>query len=292
LILGANLPDLDILAYLDGPAADLEWRRGWTHGILALAVLPFLLTGSLLLLHRVIRSRRSGAGSRPLVPPQLLLLSFIATLSHPILDTLNTYGMRWLMPFSGTWYYGDALFIVDPWVWTALALGMFFSRRREKARQPAPGRPAQLALIAVAAYAIAMTISGIAARSIIRGHLESLSGKPIERMMAAPLALDPRVRRFVVEQAGEYRVGSFNWLNSPRVARDVLTFGKGQASHPAVLAAGKTDAGRRFLLWARFPAFTVEQILPGQYLVHMVDVRYAERPGATFGALSIPVAFP
>ena len=33
LLIGANLPDIDVLAYLDGPAADLAFRRGWTHGI-------------------------------------------------------------------------------------------------------------------------------------------------------------------------------------------------------------------------------------------------------------------
>ncbi|HEU4681510.1 MAG TPA: metal-dependent hydrolase, partial [Gemmatimonadales bacterium] len=118
LMAGANLPDIDALAYLAGPGADLEWRRGWTHGILALLVLPFVLTGSLLLVHRLSWVRRRTQPA-PLVPKQLLLLSSIAILSHPMLDTLNTYGVRWLMPFSGRWFYGDTLFILDPWVWIA-----------------------------------------------------------------------------------------------------------------------------------------------------------------------------
>ena len=37
-----------------------------------------------------------------------------------MLDWLNTYGVRLLMPFDGRWFYGDALFIVDPWVWLLL----------------------------------------------------------------------------------------------------------------------------------------------------------------------------
>ena len=41
----------------------------------------------------------------------------IGTLSHPFLDWLNNYGVRLLMPFSGRWFYGDALFIVDPFLW-------------------------------------------------------------------------------------------------------------------------------------------------------------------------------
>ena len=42
-------------------------------------------------------------------------------LSHPALDWLNTYGVRFLMPFDGAWFYGDALFIIDPWVWLLAA---------------------------------------------------------------------------------------------------------------------------------------------------------------------------
>ena len=96
------------------------------------------------------RERASGVN-----PSQLLLLSTIATLSHPALDTLNTYGVRWLMPFNGRWFYGDTLFIVDPWVWLALAIGVILSR-------PARGftRPAKIALWISLAYASAMAVSG------------------------------------------------------------------------------------------------------------------------------------
>ncbi|MGE5198160.1 MAG: metal-dependent hydrolase, partial [Rhodospirillaceae bacterium] len=40
--------------------------------------------------------------------------------SHPFLDWLNNYGVRLLMPFSERWFYGDTLFIVDPWLWLIL----------------------------------------------------------------------------------------------------------------------------------------------------------------------------
>ena len=35
------------------------------------------------------------------------------------MDVLNSYGVRLLMPFSGRWFYGDALYIVDPWLYLA-----------------------------------------------------------------------------------------------------------------------------------------------------------------------------
>jgi inner membrane protein len=44
----------------------------------------------------------------------------VGVLTHPTLDWMNTYGMRWALPFDGAWTYGDALFIIDPWIWLAL----------------------------------------------------------------------------------------------------------------------------------------------------------------------------
>jgi inner membrane protein len=293
LIVGANLADLDVLAYFGGPAADLEWRRGWSHGVLALAVLPFVLMGLLLLIHRWIRRAIRRVSPSAPSPKQLLLLSFIAVLSHPILDTLNTYGVRWLMPFSDQWFYGDTLFIVDPWVWLVLALGIYSSRRRERAARSDPSRPAWLALAAITLYAGAMALSGIAAARIVASEVSSLSGRQVQATMAGPVLLDPLVRQFVAQHGGEYRVGTFRWLERPHVSRtDTLAFRRGRPSHPAVVRAAESTLGRRFLGWARFPTFEIEQVGPAQYLVHIVDLRYARRPGDRFGAVSIPVTLP
>jgi inner membrane protein len=252
-------------------------------------VLPFVLTAVLLLWDRAAPFRRSGSESPRVAPGQLLLLSTLAIWSHAILDTLNTYGVRWLMPFSGTWYYGDTLFIIDPWVWAVLGLGVVLSWRRDVGHRHDAGRPARVAMAVVVVYMLAMAGSGAAARSIIRREVESLSGKPVQRLMAGPVAVNPFVRRFVIEQKGAYLVGRFSWLNRPRVEPDLRSFGKGQAAHPAVLQAAKTPAGRRFLSWARFPTSTVDRLQANQFVVHLIDLRYAEGPGAAFGALSVPV---
>jgi inner membrane protein len=129
LVIGANAPDIDVLASFAGSYAALALRRGWTHGVLAIVVLPFVVTGALLLWDRLRPGRAERAPARA---GPLLALAALAVLTHPILDWLNNYGMRWLMPFDGRWFYGDALFIVDPWVWLALGGVLFLagSRRR------------------------------------------------------------------------------------------------------------------------------------------------------------------
>jgi inner membrane protein len=46
-------------------------------------------------------------------------------LTHPLLDWVNSYGMRWWVPLHPDWSYGDALFIVDPWLWLLLGGAAF-----------------------------------------------------------------------------------------------------------------------------------------------------------------------
>ena len=118
LILGANACDIDAITMFMNRDLSLAFRRGWTHGVLALIVLPVLLTLLLILFDRLRgawRGRESQARALP-----LLGVTSLAVASHPALDWLNTYGIRILMPFDGTWYYGDALFIIDPFLWLLL----------------------------------------------------------------------------------------------------------------------------------------------------------------------------
>jgi inner membrane protein len=119
LVLAANAPDVDVLAFTQGEWFALASRRGITHGVPAMILLPFAVGATMAGWDRVVR--RFGS---PDAPPArfraLLLLSFIGVLTHPTLDWMNTYGMRWWLPFDGSWSYGDALFIIDPWIWLTL----------------------------------------------------------------------------------------------------------------------------------------------------------------------------
>jgi inner membrane protein len=295
LLIGANLPDVDALAYLDGPAADLAFRRGWTHGLPALVVLPFLLTAGVVLFDRL--ARRVGRAVLPsgVVPRQVLLLAAVSIVSHPILDTLNTYGVRWLMPFRGDWYYGDTLFIMDPWLWLVLGIGVAASRaaRGTRVHKSAATRPARIALATAGAYVVGMALMGVAARGIARRELNALGGPPVERLMVGPRPISPFVRQVVAQQADSYRVGSFRWLGTPHVEPGSLrVFPRPRPDDPALLAARAEPLGRRFLGWARFPTMQVEASPGGGSLVHLIDLRYADRANAGFGSVTVPVLIP
>ena len=130
LILGSNAPDIDAVTMFMDRDLSLWFRRGWTHGLLAMVILPIALTLLLLLVDRVVarlRGREPVARAGP-----LLGLSTLAVVSHPLLDWLNIYGVRLLMPFDGRWFYGDALFIVDPWLWLLLGSSVVVAHSASK----------------------------------------------------------------------------------------------------------------------------------------------------------------
>ena len=131
LFMGVNAPDVDVFVGLRADYESLAFRRGWTHGVLALALWPFVLTGVLLAWDRYVRLRRKPDAAPARAGP-LLALTALAVLSHPALDWLNNYGLRWLMPFDGRWFYGDALFVIDPWFWLLVGGAAFltFSKSR------------------------------------------------------------------------------------------------------------------------------------------------------------------
>ncbi len=132
---------------------------------------------------------------------------------------MNTYGMRWLMPFSGRWFYGDSLFIVDPWMWIVLGAGVFLSRRRARRMAAGEGRttrPARVALALTGAYIVLMLASTLGARAVVRRELASRGIEPTV-LMVDPLPVNPLPRRVVYGVAGAYQVTEFSWFRTPHV---------------------------------------------------------------------------
>jgi inner membrane protein len=267
LMIGANLPDVDVLSVPLGHSVD--FRRGWTHGVLALVVLPFVLTAVMLAWDRFVaapRARRVGIDRQPpAVPRELLLLSAVSILTHPALDWMNEYGMRWLMPFSGRWFYGDSLFIIDPWLWGMLGVGVALARRMG-------ARPARAAVVASGAYVIAMLATGLVSRGVAERAVASQGLEPVSKMMVSASFAHPLRRRVLLEEGGRYHYGVLTLGPTSRLAltRVIET----QISTPEAIAAAATPEGRRFLVWSRFPFYVVERRTEGT-LVRIADARYS-----------------
>ena len=304
LAIAANLPDIDALMYLVGDGTDaLAFRRGWTHGPIAMVVLPLLLTMAMVGWRRAFGDR-PGRRPTPVNTGWLFALALIGVLSHPLLDLMNTYGVRLLMPFSDRWFYGDALFILDPWLWGVLGIGVLLSRwRARRLRDVSAGvgvvrrrssrdlptdlrwapRPALAALILVITYAMAMVLSGQIGRGIV---YRTAQGPRASRVMVGPVPVNPFRRDVVRAVGGNYEIGTLTFgSQASYTARAIVDRG---LSVPGVAAASATPDGAKFLSWARFPFFTSEQV--GDSLrVRMSDARYADERGRGWASVEVMV---
>jgi inner membrane protein len=267
LMIAANLPDLDVLVF----ATDLPsvaFRRGWTHGVLAQALLPVALTAAMLGIDRMIRVREGEVAARA---TGLLLLSYIGVLSHVGLDLLNSYGVRLLMPFSNRWFYGDAVFIIDPWLWLTLAAGIWLTRRRGIAVA------SRQALTLAAAYIAAMSLNARVARTIVLDEWRAERGGAPVSLMAGPVPITPFRRQVIVDAGIVYETGTLNLLSRDITFEAVIPKND---TDPRIAQAREAPNIRAFLVWSRFPFWTIEETGEGTR-VSVTDLRFAGR-GAPF----------
>ena len=97
LVVGANLPDIDLLSRWGGAAAFLKYHRGITHSILGVTILATLLAG---VLYYVGRRFPSARKTTPTLHPRWLFgICWSATASNLALDFTNSYGVRPFLPF-------------------------------------------------------------------------------------------------------------------------------------------------------------------------------------------------
>ncbi len=243
LVIAANIPDLDAIATVLGTES-LAVRRGITHGPPAMLLLPPLLTALVLAWDRW----RPVASGPPVRPLALLLLAYLGTLTHPALDWLNSYGVRFLEPFSSRWFYGDTLFIIDLWIWMALGAGLILSRRRERAGRSDWRLPALTAGGAIILY--------IAANGLITADAEAATNDQLDRravrsrqVVAAPAPLAFWNRQILWRSTGVYGDGSY------RLGQGVSL----GSTRPTRLDDARLAAVRdrpdvaAFLFWSRMP---------------------------------------
>ena len=264
LMIAANLPDIDVLAFMtDTPSVAL--RRGWTHGVLAQAVLPVLLVGSFLLIDR---RRPPAAGALRFHAAAMLALCYAGVLSHVGMDWLNTYGVRLLMPWSPRWFYGDAVFIVDPWLWLVLAGGAILARRGRRVRI------AGIAVLVATAYIGAMTLSARFAREHVRAAWTARTARQPSSLMVGPVPVNPFRKTVIVDAGDHYQRGSFAWLPR-RVEFDPVLVPK-RDRDPAARAASQHAEFQAILVWSRFPYYEMTKTEDGTR-VTLADMRFGPR---------------
>ena len=117
----SNFPDLDLFLtkLLPAPLGYLLHHRGHTHTLLYALPQALLLLALLWALWPNARRLLRDSTTARLGLGIAIVLGFGLHLS---MDFLNSYGIHPFYPFDPRWFYGDAVFIVEPVFWVAFGV--------------------------------------------------------------------------------------------------------------------------------------------------------------------------
>jgi inner membrane protein len=298
MMIAANLPDIDAVAFFGGPVAYLQWHRSYPHALIfapLMALIPPLL---FLVFARQRITLWAYAGS------------LIGVLSHLALDWTNAYGIRLLLPFSERYLRLDITDIVDPWIWTILFLalaapalarmvGSEIASRRVKS---GPNRGwAWFALIVLFSYEAARYTAHERALAVMGAH--TFNGVIARRLTALPRGGNPLLWKGVAEgvsednqgNAGENAAGERDAQNPQKLDHFVTIVPvdlnepfdptAGRTDHdappsPAIDAARATHPFQVFGAFDQLPFWKVTRTAAGT-LVELIDLRFGtpQHPG-------------
>jgi inner membrane protein len=281
MTLAAEAPDLDVFAVFRGRVFGFAHHRGFTHSFLGLLIVSLAVVGFMYLAWGV-RGRKTND---PTLPPRwglLFVFSYIAGLSHILLDFTNNYGVRPFWPFSELWYSWDIVYIVEPSIVIALVLGLvvpgFGALINEEigAKQRGPkGRWAAItALIVVVLvwlvrdYEHRRAVNALEARTYQQAN--------VIRVGAYPNMLNPFSWRGVVETKTFFALTDVDSMKPEVDPVDDMEIRYKPEETPVTLAAKNTFIGRVYLDWAKFPITEIEVFPGGTSIVRFEDLRFEQ----------------
>jgi inner membrane protein len=283
MTLAAEAPDLDVFWGFKGPVVGFAHHRGFTHSFLGLILVSGAVTSFMYMIWRL-RGRQTNIPNLPVRWGLVLLFSYIAGLSHILLDYTNNYGVRPFWPFWQKWYSRDIVFIVEPALYVILVAGLvlpaIFSRHRALPR----GRVAAvIALICVAVL--------YAARD--HEHRRAVHALQQQRFKAvAPLQVSVYpyywniFRWYAVAETKDFFASADIDSRSGELNGGELEFISKPPETAVTLAAKKCYLGRVYLDWAQYPLVTQTSLGTG-WVVRFSDLRYDYPPlrgGSTLSA--------
>ncbi len=260
-VIAANLPDIDGFTTFWGNPTYIEYHRGITHTLIGVPVLALVLATIMHLLSGNFRKH--------------FLLALIVTATHPLLDFANTYGVRPFLPFTGRWYYGDTLFVIDPFLDLLLIAGLLASASAMPVRRELA---ACIALVLVAGYLAVRIELRDAARVRLAEFVQQVPD--YERSAVLPRMLTPHIFTGLVETSDEIFTVDLDIFHG--VGTELVRKQKVPMSD-ILSKAGLSRTGTVFNGFARFPLARIDETGEG-YRVTFIDLRYyAPETGTGFG---------
>jgi inner membrane protein len=284
LLLAASAPDIDIVTAPWGAVSYLHYHRHITHAFLAIPLMALLV---LLVVRPFVR--------KPFAWKRTYLVALAGAASHPLLDWMNAYGIRFFLPFSGKWHALDIVSLMDFWILGVLllaAVAPWFSRlvSAEIGARPGTGRGwAIAALCFLVAFPFARYLLHERALAVLDARF--YDGMAPTRVAALPGPFNPFRWRGLVETGPFYSVFDVNLLSQfdPDAGLVLYKPEPNARQAAAAAAARRTEAFRVFLDFSRYPYWRfapVEEPENG-IRVEATDLRFGTPPRAGFVASAV-----
>jgi inner membrane protein len=205
-VIAANVPDVDVLVFLTNTPS-VEFRRGWTHGIVAQLLLPVLTTAAIVAFDRLRPRRGADAVRRCRCPGSLRWRTPGCThTSRSIFSTITASACS--RPWTGT---GST----ETRSSSSMCGSGWRSRQASGCRGAQPYADAGAgALVFAAGYAVAMLVSAQVARGVVADLWRTSRGTEPRALMVGPLPLTPFTRAVIVDAGDHYENRDFSWWSS------------------------------------------------------------------------------
>ena len=266
LMLSANAPDIDGLGIFGGVLPYIQYHRGLPH---AIALVPVVAALPVLVVCAVARGWVGWL--------RLYLLSIVGIASHLLVDWTNTYGVRFLLPFSSEWFHLDLNSLSDAWIMVVLLIAwlMVYVVRMVNAEigaKPASGR-------GLAIFALVFFVVFDGGKILLHGRgVEILNSRVYDGVVPSRVAVfgsasNPLVWSGWVETPTFFKQYRLNVMSDFDPASGA-TFYKPEASD-AIAAARATPAFRAFLEFDQYPRWSVTPLPEpeGASRVELLDLR-------------------
>ncbi len=251
-------PDLDMIATIGGEWNELVHHRGMSHSLVVLTVAAPIL-GAL---------AYYWPGKRQGTRLSWILLTWLALITHPLLDLCTSYGTQLLAPLSDRRFAIDAVSIVD----LAYSLPLFAAvlRARWGRDRKKSGRFAAAMLALTTAY---LGLGYAQSQRAIAWAEEELAAQDFDAIEVRALPTLGNVfvyRALARDGAGRYRVAMLS-LSAPRTPRwDALR----DDADPLVDRARRSEHGQLFE-WFAMDFAPAELVYEDHgFVVRLSDLRY------------------
>lgn len=259
-VMGALMPDLDIVTMLKSNLTLIRHHRGATHSFGGILVISAIIAGILYI----------DFGGPVL---SYFFWALAGALSHVLTDYLNSYGTRLLWPFSSRPFAGNLLMFKDPYLTAMFVPILIF--------YTSPFWPAVAAFVLGFIYLLLRWKMRSRAEQIITEKYALSPGK--EKLAVMPALQGHASWDFLIEGPREILMGTWNFFNGKI---DNLRSLERKADTPLIKKALQSGPGRIFRQFTSYYHISYWEE-KGKYFVKLMDLRFKNKTDFFYKAVLI-----